>query len=218
MSLIKLLVACGSTIFHTGIRNICTEKEDFKVVKEASSINKAILYAKKSPPDLFLICFQHYLESGNLRYISEIKKKVPNTKIVLFNSRATLEQELELVKQGGFGILEHTCSNFFLVAALKKIHAGELWFSRKLMLSLLNPHLDALAGTNSKMRKTPLTKRELDVLKALAGGHTNSEIASQLFLAEATIKTHVNNIYKKLAVNDRLQASFYALKNNLVSR
>lgn len=85
------------------------------------------------------------------------------------------------------------------------------------MLSLANPHLGALARTNSKMRKTSLAKRELDVLKALAGGHTNSEIASQLFLAEAT-KTHVNNIYKKLAVNDRLQASFYALKNNLVPR
>lgn len=218
MSPIKLLVACGSTICHAGIRNIFIERKNFKVVKEASTINKAILYSKKIPPDIFLICFQHFLESGNLRYITEIKKKVPNTKIVLFNSRATLEQELELVKQGGFGLLKHTYSKTFLVTALKKIHAGELWFSRKLMLSLASSHLGAIAGTDSKMRKAPLTKRELDVLRVLATGHSNSEIASQLYLAESTIKTHVNNIYKKLAVNDRLQASFYALKNNLVPR
>ncbi len=218
MPLIKLLVTCCSTISFTGIREIFSREKGFKIVKETSAINEAILYSKKNPPDILLFCFNLFMAYMDLTFFSEIKKKAPHTKLVFFNSRATLEQELHLVRHGTYGIFKNNSPKRVLVNGIKKIHSGELWFSRKLMFSLTTSQIGALAETDSKKRKVSLTNRELEVLKTIAIGHTNSQIASQLCLAESTIKTHVNNIYKKIAVKDRLQASFYALKNNLVIR
>ena len=215
---IKLLVACCSTISRTGVNEIFSKEKDVKIVKEASAINEAIYYSKKDPPDIFLFCFNLFMANGNLNFYSEIKKKAPYIKFVLFNSRASFEQELHLVRQGTFGIFKYNSPKKALINGIKKIHAGELWFSRKLMLSLATSQLGINAKTDSKKLENSLTKREIEVLKTLATGHTNSQIASQLCLAESTIKTHVNNIYRKIAVKDRLQASFYALKNNLVIR
>lgn len=215
---IKVLVACCSTISRSGIYEIFSWQRGFKVVKETAAINEAILFSKKEPPDIFLFCFNLFMANGDLTFFSEIKKKAPHTKFVLFNSRATFQQELHLVRHGTYGIFKNNSPKRVLVNGIKKIHTGELWFSRKLMSSLATSQLDTTAETDSKKRKLSLTKRELEVLKTLATGHTNSQIASKLCLAQSTIKTHVNNIYKKLGVKDRLQASFYAQKNNLLIR
>lgn len=217
MPSIKILVACCSTISRSGIYEIFSWQRGFKVVKETAAIKEAILFSKKDPPDIFLFCFNLFMANGNLTFFSEIKKKAPHTKFVLFDSRATFEQELHLVRHGTYGIFNNNSPKRVLVDGIKKIHTGELWFSRKLMFSLATSQL-SIEETDSKKRKISLTSRELEVLKKLVSGHTNSQIASQLCLAESTIKTHVNNIYRKIEVKDRLQASFYALKNNLVTR
>ena len=212
---IKILIACCSSLARAGAYDIFSKDKDFKIINEAGTMKEAILYSKKDPPDIFMFCYHIYGEIRDLKFMEEIKKKDFKTKLVLINSRATFEQELALVRQGVYGIFKYNFPKNNLINAIKKIHGGELWFSRKLMLGLGNTKLGAIKGSNSNNRKNHLTKRELSILEALSIGHTNPEIASKLYIAESTVKTHLNNIYKKLCIKNRLQASSYALKNNL---
>lgn len=218
MPQIKILIACCSTLERAGACELFSKGKDFKIIKEADTMKEAILYSKKNTPDIFMFCFNLYREIRNSKFKEEIKQKDLKTKFVLINSRATLEQELELAKQGVFGIFKYNSPKKILITAIKKIHGGEPFYSKKLILSLGNLKLGAFIGTNSKNRKNQLTKRELSILEALSKGHTNPEIAANLYIAESTVKTHLNNIYKKLCIKNRVQASSYAFKNNLFTR
>jgi DNA-binding NarL/FixJ family response regulator len=106
-----------------------------------------------------------------------------------------------------------------LTKALRKVHTGDIWLRRELIPSLIgSAHLDTHKAEVSSDCDMSLTKRESEVLSQIAAGHRNWKISSNLCISEATVKTHINSIYRKLAINNRLQATLYALKYNLMSR
>jgi LuxR family transcriptional regulator of csgAB operon len=135
-------------------------------------------------------------------------------KIVIFNSHFTHDQELLLIQEGVVGILNANLDTSNFVKALKKVHAGEIWLRRELIPLLIGgPRLDSSEVKKSEDSAPPLTERELEVLYLMADDYRNREISCKLCISEATVKTHIHNIFRKLKVSNRLQAIFYTKKN-----
>ena len=212
---IKLLVACCSSLSRIGLLEVLSEEKDLKVVNETCE-EDIIHDVRKTKPDVLLLCCNFLLERG-YNLISKIKENIEGIKIVAFNCDLTLDQEIKLFKGGVAGILSSNCDPKALIKALRKVYSGEFWFRRELMNSIMGSHSSPEKIINSGDEHLELTRRELDILTLIAGGYKNREISSKLCVAEGTVKVHINNIYKKLDIKDRMQATFYALKHELIS-
>jgi len=143
-----------------------------------------------------------------------IKKEQPDIKIMMLTSFSDQDHVIPALEAGASGFQLKDIQPDELVVSINKIMSGE---------NQLHPtatsHLLANLSNKSKQEKNlleELTKRELDVLKEIAKGKSNKEIASSLFITEKTVKTHVSNLLAKLELADRTQAALYAVKNKLV--
>lgn len=207
---VKILLACCSSFSRLGLLTLLSGGKDFLIVKETTNIDDTLHYAKKKNPDIILFCLALLTEGGN-HFIAKMKNKVQKPKIVIFNSSFTQEQELQLLKEGVDGILSSKCSPSILFRALKEVHAGKFWVRRELIRPLIGSNIN-LDKAKSYLH---LTRREADIFSLIGAGYTNQKIASKLCISEATVKTHINNLYKKIGINSRLQATLLAIKHGL---
>lgn len=149
---------------------------------------------------------------GIKREFLNVKKSFPDSKIIFLSTRGDIEEmELTIIKKGARGFLCTKDSLKTLVKAIKSCYVGEIWASRKSTTKVI----DDLK--NKKMIKEEkvegLTRQEKRVLILLTSGFKNAEIAEKLFISEKTVKTHINRIFKKIKVSNRLQAALWASKN-----
>jgi DNA-binding NarL/FixJ family response regulator len=220
---IKLLVVCSDTLSCLSLCELLSKEKDFVVdcksrELEVTTLDKTIRSFQKSDPDILFLC-SHFLIKEGTDIIGRIKEEKIKAKIVIFNSHFSLDQELPLVKEGVVGILNANLDISDLIKALKKVHAGELWLRRELISILIGgPHLDSSEVKISEGSNPHLTERELEILSLMADDYKNREISYRLCISEATVKTHMHKIYRKLKVNDRLQAIVYAKKYFLNSK
>jgi DNA-binding NarL/FixJ family response regulator len=215
---IKILIVCGETLSCLAFRGLMSKEKDFVIVKIVSNTGDTVRWLQKTNPDIFLLCAHLLIEKGS-DIIAKIMEKTKGTRIVVFNSHFTQDQELLLVREGVVGILSANLEPPTLLKALRKVHSGELWFRRGLIPSLIGePRLESQGLKVSAGGNPILTERELEVLSLLANDYKNREISYKLCISESTVKTHVHNIFKKLKVNNRLQAIFYARRHFLHSK
>ena len=126
-------------------------------------------------------------------------EKAHKTKLVVFNASLACDLEMALVNKGAAGILYADCPLATCVKALRKVHSGELWLRRELFTSLIDSsRLDLATGNRHEVHNAHLTRREVEVLCKVVAGYSNMEISSSLCISLKTVKTHLNNIYKKL--------------------
>lgn len=208
---IKILLSCNSSMARHGICDILSKENCFELISKATGVEETIHWAEKGEPDIIILCSQLLIDNGT-QFISTIKEKInKKIKFIMLNSNFTPRQEIEMVKKGIVGILGCSDPVQNLEKALKTVYSGDVWLSRKLIPLLVN-------NSQSDIHKSPLTKRELEILSLVASGRQNREISTKLCITLDTVKTHVNNIYKKLKVTDRMQATLYAIKHNLASK
>jgi DNA-binding NarL/FixJ family response regulator len=220
---IKLLIACGDTLSCIALCKLLSKEKDFIVdcktcELETITLDDTIRWFQRSDPDILFLC-SHFLIKKGMDIIPKIKEGTKRSKIVVFNSHFTQDQELLFIKEGVVGILDANSPPSILLRALRKVHAGELWFRRKLIPLLINnPRLDSNNMEVSEDSNPLLTERESEILSLIANDYKNLEISNKLCIGEATVKTHIHNIFGKLKVNDRLQAIIYAKKHFLNSK
>jgi DNA-binding NarL/FixJ family response regulator len=207
---IKILVACGQKTSCSAISGVKKEK-DFVVLKEVYNLNDTIRRIQKTDLDILFLC-SHFLIENWKDIVAKIMEKIKRTKIVIFNCHFTRDQELMLAKEGVVGILDCSMPPSSLTKALRKVHEGELWLRRELLPLLVNAHLNAHDVKVTRKSDSPITKRELEILFLIANGHKNREISSELCISETTVKTHIQNIFKKLNIDNRFQAMLYTKK------
>jgi LuxR family transcriptional regulator of csgAB operon len=169
--------------------------------------------AQKEDPDIVFLC-SHFLIKNWKNVIANIKNKVKRSRIVIFNCHFTQHQELMLAKEGVVGILGCNSTLSTLIKALKKVHEGELWLRRDLIPHLINSHPGTRDEEAPQKDDLNITRREFEILSLIGNGYKNHQISSELCISESTVKTHIQNIFKKLNINNRIQAIFY-VKNNL---
>jgi len=210
---IRILIADDHHVVRRGLVFFLRTQKGLEIIGEAANGKEAVERAKSLKPDLILMDLV-MPEMDGIQATRIIKKEQPEIKIMMLTSFSDQDHVIPALEAGASGFQLKDIQPDELVVSINKIMSGE---------NQLHPtatsHLLANLSNKSKQEKNlleELTKRELDVLKEIAKGKSNKEIAASLFITEKTVKTHVSNLLAKLELADRTQAALYAVKNQLV--
>jgi DNA-binding NarL/FixJ family response regulator len=208
----RVLVADDQTLFRAGLSRLLSEDARVEVVGQALDGADAVKQAVKLKPDVVLMD----LKMPNLDGIEATRQIVeadPSIRVLVLTTFETDSQVIQALKAGASGYVLKDSSAAAIVSSIVAVMAGE-----KVMASAVaNRVLDMLTGTSTpKQFYDGLTNREIEILKLLANGMANKQIAFRLKISEKTVRNHVSNTYEKLGIYDRSQAVLYAVKKGLV--
>jgi NarL family two-component system response regulator LiaR len=210
---IRVLIADDHAVVREGIRAFLTTKPDMMVVGEASNGGEAIEAALRLQPDVILMDLL-MPEVDGITAIRQIRAAQPDARILVLTSFATDDQVFPAIKAGALGYLLKDSGPTDLVRAIQQVYRGE----SSLHPTIARKVLHMLTQPAPQPRTTdPLTDREVDVLRLLAQGQSNGEIAATLKVGEGTVRTHVSSILAKLHLASRTQAALYALREGFAS-
>ena len=214
----KVLVIEDHLLFRDGLTSLFRTTPDFKIVGEAGSIHEGINKACLVHPDIILMDYS--LPDGTgLEATKAILAEIPDCKIVFLTVHEADEKLFAAIRAGAKGYLPKNLAGKNLISSLRALARDEFAISRKLSSRIVD-EFSRSNFQNSLNEKIlgQLSPREHDVLCELQTGISNNEIARRLFISENTVKHHVQNIYKKLGVETRRQASQVARRAGLKSK
>jgi two-component system, NarL family, response regulator LiaR len=210
---IRILIVDDHEIVRKGIRALLATKKDIQVVGEARDGAEAVALAQTVRPDVILMDLMMPKMNG-VEATRAITAGQPQTRILVLTSFAADEQVFPAIQAGALGYLLKDSSPQELLQAIRQVFRGEPSLdpavARKVLAELSAP-------PSKPLTPDPLTPRELEILRLVAQGKSNKEIAAELVIAEETVHTHVSNILNKLHLASRTQAALYALKEGLAS-
>ncbi|HET6385615.1 MAG TPA: response regulator transcription factor [Armatimonadota bacterium] len=209
---VGVLLVDDHAIWRGGVRSMLEDTE-FEVVGEASSRNEAIEAARRLKPRLVLLDIRMAGGDG-LEALHMLKEENPGMAVVMLTTYDNPTYFARAVAGGAAGYLLKGVDRDELVAALRAVAGGELLIAPEELVASLRGVSES--ASTSKDLYEPLTERELEVLRLLSTGLKNRDIATVLFVAESTVKTHVEHIMRKLGVSDRVQAAVWAARHGLV--
>lgn len=209
---IRLLIADDHKVVRRGLHFFLTTQKDFEIVGEAVNGEEAVKMAKHLNPDVILMDLSMPVMNG-VDATKEIRTFNELVKIIILTSYADQDHVIPAIQAGATGYQLKDVEPDELVHTIRDVLRGESKLHPKVTSHVMS-HLMQKNQMNEKM-VTPLTNRENDVLKEIAKGKSNKEIAASLYITEKTVKTHVSNILSKLSLADRTQVALYAVKNGL---
>jgi DNA-binding NarL/FixJ family response regulator len=209
---IKLLIVDDHAMVRKGMKAFLSEFDDIYVIGEASDGWRTIELAKQLKPDVVLLdLFMPGMDG--IETIQRLMAIQPCLGIVILTAFASEEKVIEAIKAGALGYVVKDAQPEELVQSIRLVSTGTPAISPGMAWKILH-------GTGSEtpsQRNIELSKREIEVLQLLTKGKTDQEIASQLFLSDVTIRTHVNRILMKLGLQNRVQAALYCVRSGMVS-
>ncbi len=211
---IRLLIVDDHPLFRQGVRFYLESLPDLELTGEAENGNAALSFLTKHTTDVILMDLQMPGMDG-VETTGLVKEKWPETKVLILTSFNSWDKVYTALKSGASGYILKDAPPEELVAAIKAVANGGTYLGAKVANELLNRVGSEKEAVIEKLPE-PLTDRELEVLKQIGRGLGNRDIATQLFLSEKTVKTHVANILQKLQVTSRTQAALYAIHHNLI--
>lgn len=211
MNTIRVLIADDHPIVRDGLRTLINTEPGMELVGEAVNGEEAVQKAIAQRPDVILMDLVMPVKDG-LEAISEIKSIEPNIAILVLTSFSEEDKVFPAIRAGALGYLLKDSSPQQLLQAIYDVHRGEASLHPSIALQLIR---EINQPSDLPLAEDPLTERELDVLKLVAQGMTNQEIADRLYRSEWTVRTHVRNILSKLHLANRTQAALYALREGL---
>ncbi len=210
---IRVLVVDDHAIIRKGIRAVLELVPDIDLVGEAENGAQAVKLEQELTPDVVLMDLM-MPEMDGIASIREIKKQRPTARILVLTNFAGEEMIFPAIKAGAVGYHLKDSSPEALIEAIRQVSQGVA----SLHPSIAKKVLDELQNSGKqKLSEEPLTHREMEVLRRIAQGHENKDIAEELVISEATVRTHVSNILGKLHLASRTQAALYALREGLAS-
>ena len=210
---IRVLIADDHAIVRKGIRALLATEPDIQVLGEARNGSEAITLAQRLEPEVILMDLV-MPEVDGITAIQHIRASLPGTCILVLTSFATDDKILPAIKAGALGYLLKDSGPEDLVRAIRQVHRGESSLHPQVARKLL----EELSDTSHPLDSAEvLTEREIEVLRLVAQGRSNQDIAVALSISEATVRTHVSHILSKLRLTSRTQAALYALREGLAS-
>jgi two-component system nitrate/nitrite response regulator NarL len=211
---IRVMLVDDHILFRKGIEALLTSHDDFKVVGEASNGKEAVKEARTCQPDIILMDIDMPVCSG-LDAVKMIQSEMSNIPIVMLTVSDDDRDLFKAIKNGAKGYLLKNLEPKELYEMLLGVMRGEApltgIMAAKILQELRSPHSTG-GGESGEM----LTERERDVLKLIAEGMSNKEIAEQLCITENTVKVHVRTTLEKLQLRNRVQAAVYAVREGLL--
>ncbi|NLX37178.1 MAG: response regulator transcription factor [Chloroflexi bacterium] len=216
--MIRIMLVDDQAIVRTGLRSLLAPEADMAVVGEAADGLEAIAAARTLQPDIILLDVRMPRLDG-LAALKPLKEASPRSSVIMVTLYDDTEYLMRAVADGAAGYVLKDASRAALVEAVRVTHEGGGLISPSLMPRLLvevGRLLEREGPAQLPVGMQPLSERETEVLRFVAEGLTNQEIADKLFLGATTVKTHVQNILIKLGVSDRTQAAVQALRLGLI--
>jgi len=211
---IRVAIADDQRLLREGLRIILEAAPDMIVVGEAEDGVEAVKLAQEEQPEVMLMDIRMPLRDG-IAATEAIRKALPNVRVLLLTTYDTPELVIEGLRAGAAGYLLKDSSAEELCAAVRTVARGQVLLQANSAAQLL-AGLTPPAQPQSQAEKLGLTERERDVLRLIVVGRNNSEIASELHVSEATVKTHINHIFAKLGARDWAHAVVLAYQLGLV--
>jgi NarL family two-component system response regulator LiaR len=210
---IRIIIADDHAIVRKGIRAVLRNVPDIDVVGEAATGWEAIAEVEKLQPDVVLMDLA-MPELDGIEAIRRIMNEHPEVRILVLTSFASEDKIFPAIKAGALGYHLKDSTPEELMEAIRQVYHGESSLhpviARKVLQELSRP-------SEHPPTPDPLTPREVEVLRLVAQGRNNQEIAEELVISETTVRTHVSNILSKLHLASRTQAALYALREGLAS-
>ena len=203
-SLIRILTVDDHPLLRKGIAALVNAEPDLKLIAEASNGKEAIDAFRSHRPDITLMDLQMPSVDG-LQAIEGIRTEFPDARIIVLTTYSGDMQVLRALKAGARGYILKGHVHKELLDTIRAVHAGQKRIPPEIAAELADHATDDL-----------LTAREIDVLRLIATGNSNKQIADHLSIGEATVKSHVTNILSKLGANDRAHAVTIGLKRGII--
>jgi len=210
---IRILIADDHAILRKGIRALLSTEPDLEVVGEAVDGLQTVAQAATLKPDVILMDLVMPRMDG-IEATRRITAEQPGVRILVLTSFAADDKVFPAIKAGALGYILKDSGPADLVRAIHQVHQGQPSLEPSIALKVLQ---ELSQSSQRPPTPDPLSGRELEVLRLLAQGKSNREIADQLVITELTVRTHVSNILGKLELCSRTQAALYALKKGLAS-
>lgn len=217
--MIRVLVADDQTVVREGLRTLLSLLPDIEVVATAADGWQAVELTRLHHPDVILMDLRMPRVDG-VEATRLVRAEHPSTQVVVLTTYDDDESIMGALQAGARGYLTKDAEAEEIRRAIQAVTAGDAVMEPAVQARLL----DAIARGPRPAAPTPaalpdgLTRREAEVLTLIAQGLSNQEIASRLFVSEATVKTHINNLFSKTGVRDRAQAVAYAYRHGLSDR
>jgi two-component system NarL family response regulator len=216
---IRVLIVDDHALFRRGLEMVLAEEDDIDLVGEASDGAEAVQKAGEALPDVVLMDIRMPRSSG-IEACRAMKEIAPSTKIVMLTISDEEEDLFEAIRAGASGYLLKDIPYDEVADVVRAVNGGQSLINPSMAAKLL-AEFAALArrDESEQAEQVPaprLTDREIEVLKLVARGMNNRDIAKELFISENTVKNHVRNILEKLQIHSRMEAVMIAVRENLI--
>jgi len=213
MADIRVLIVDDHEVVRRGVRTLLELEHDIQIVGETADGVEAVNATSRLTPDVILLDLEMPHLSG-VEAIPRILAACPQSKVLVLTSFATDDKVFPAIKAGALGYLLKDSSPEDLVEAIREVNRGE----SRLHPQIARKVLDELSHPADRPKTSdPLTAREVEVIRLMALGLGNQEIADELVIGESTVRNHVSSILSKLHLANRTQAALYALRSGLAS-
>ncbi len=209
---IRLVLADDHRIILEGLEQLFRREKDFEILATATNGQAALAAVRTHRPDVLVLDIR-MPEGDGLWVLKQVHSEKLPTHVVLLTATLDEDEVLEAMQSGVAGLVLKEAAAVNLVDAVRRVHRGE----RALEPTLVNRALDRLAQREeAKKIVEVLSRRETEIVKMVASGLRNKEIANKLSSGEGTVKTHLHTIYEKLGVHGRVELTMYALERGIL--
>ncbi|MBI2399741.1 MAG: response regulator transcription factor [Deltaproteobacteria bacterium] len=215
MKKIRIFIADDHPVFRNGIKSVLSGS-DFEVIGEADNGNTALKAISVLKPDIAILDIT-MPDLDGIAVTRRVVEEVPATRVIILSMHADLNHPIDAFRAGALGYVLKDSDPGELLKAVEKVSAGGKYASPAVTEELLNDFVDVIKKEQSNDPFDTLSAREKEILKHIADGSTSKEIAGKLFISLATVKSHRNNIMKKLKVNDMASLIKTAIKKGIVN-
>ena len=211
----RLILVDDHTLFRDGLRTILQMEDDLEVIADVESAEDIVELVWQLKPDLLLLDIR--MPTGNgLEAVPAVVRISPETRVLVLTACDEQEEHVRALMLGAKGVVLKDSARNTLIEAIRTVCRGGFWIDPRMRRTVADEVAQSgSSGGSTRRGHTGLTDRELEIVRLVASGQKNKEVSAALTISERTVKTHLQNIFQKLGVRDRVALVMYALQHGL---